>query len=43
MSYINFVQGNPEERDRLTAIDMLAADDANQGKEFEFTRTRSLI
>ena len=39
-SYINFVQGNAEERDRLTAIDMLAADDANRGKELEFARTK---
>ncbi|MGB0998075.1 MAG: hypothetical protein ACPGXJ_07325 [Pseudomonadales bacterium] len=39
-SYINFVQGNAEERDRLTAIYMLAADDANRGKEFEFARTK---
>jgi hypothetical protein len=39
-SYINFVQGEPDQRDRLTAIDMLATDRARVGEIFEFARTK---
>ncbi len=39
-SYIDFVQGNSEERDRLTAVDMRASVHACRGQEFEFARTK---
>lgn len=39
-SYINFVQSDTDQRDRLTAIDLLATDRSRVGERFEYARTK---